>query len=745
MIAAETPTTARGDSGPTDRSGGQLQDTLRLLVIVTLEVGAFAGLMKLGSVSNWRVDWAHFWSWLQYASLEDALAGILRWVALVLTGWLLASSVLYILARLTRVPALIRGTGWLTLPVIRAVVDRAVVVTVAASTVIGSRGAVAWAHPVTDPQPPAVESTAPTLATGVTQQAAERIGGLGAEEQLDHRPAAAPAMATRSDQAAPEAGAALLVELAPAGQWEVRAGDHLWAIAANRVAGASGRDPDEVAAAEVEPYWRSLVDQNRSRLRSGRPGLIYAGERLALPPVLGPRRAPAADLPPTSTPTVAPPGPPPAAGPPSTRATPPAPTSPTVAPPSTVTPLSDAPRPRTRREADDGASTRGTSGWTAGAGLIGATALASWALLEARRRRSRQLRKSRAGQVFPPPDPTLGPITAAVRANADVGGVDRLDAALRHLAGCCLNPRQREGRRHRKLGKLRAVEHVPRNPAPCPQVILRQPNNDIEVFLAEPIEDAVGPWQPRAHGAMWALPHDAALPEDPGPPIPCAALVQLGKCEDDAELYADLEALGTLGLQGAPEAVRQIARALTATVVVSPAAQLCRVLTYGFDPYGLDEQARPRLIAGTSLDALLDEAEATARPVAEAVAQEKAGSSFRLRAVVPEEGWEPAIVIVAGSEHSREEDRRLSALGGQGGRGAAVVKAGSAPRWSLEAAEPIGWWRLNPLGILVQPVGLAGEELRELAAFLADADAQPVEVEVATMVTTPDTASPPPQ
>ena len=206
-MIAETPTTSRrGGRRSPDPSGGQLRDTLRLLLIVGVEVGAFAGLVKLGSVSRWQVDWPHFWSWLQYASLEDAVAGILRWVALVLTGWLLVSSVLYILARLTRVPALIRGTGWLTLPVIRAAVDKAVVVTVAASTVIGSRGAAAWAHPVGDPRPPAVTSVGPAVASGVTTPDADGLLGQSAPEPIDRRPTTPPAMVSSSGNAGAEAG-----------------------------------------------------------------------------------------------------------------------------------------------------------------------------------------------------------------------------------------------------------------------------------------------------------------------------------------------------------------------------------------------------------------------------------------------------------------------------------------------------------------------------------------------------------
>ncbi len=403
-MIADTKTTPTGRrTGSPDPSHGRLQDALRLLLIVGLEVGAFAGLVRLGSVSNWRVDWADFWSWLQYASLEDALAGILRWVALVLTAWLLASSVLYILARLTRVPALIRGTGWLTLPVIRAAVDKAVVVTVAASTVISSRGATAWAQPVAELPRAVAASASPAFETGVAEASADTAGAPPAPppvERLDRPPPAGPGIASSKDHPALEAGAASLVELASAGEWEVRAGDHLWAIAANRVAGATGRQPDDVPAADVAPYWRSLVDENRSRLRSGRPGLIYAGERLSLPPVLGPRPASAPVQPSTSSSPV--PSPPAAA--PGASTAPPTPPSPpglVAGNPSVVAPHAEARGHRARGDAHDTETTSSTPGWTAGAGLIGATALASWALMEARRRRSRRLRQSRADRRFP--------------------------------------------------------------------------------------------------------------------------------------------------------------------------------------------------------------------------------------------------------------------------------------------------------------------------------------------------------
>lgn len=65
----------------------------------------------------------------------------------------------------------------------------------------------------------------------------------------------------------------------------VVAGDHLWAIAAQQVASASGRAPGDLTAADVVTYWVQLCMQNRPQLRSGNPSLIYPGEVIDLPPV----------------------------------------------------------------------------------------------------------------------------------------------------------------------------------------------------------------------------------------------------------------------------------------------------------------------------------------------------------------------------------------------------------------------------------------------------------------------------
>ena len=110
----------------------------------------------------------------------------------------------------------------------------------------------------------------------------------------------------------------------------VERGDHLWAIAAEQLAGQLGHEP---SAAEVEPYWQQLIEVNRDRLAEpANPSLIYAGQVLTVPP------APVVEQPPHPDPGPARPEP----GPPPAETLPPA-TSGTGEPSTTVPSPTSAP------------------------------------------------------------------------------------------------------------------------------------------------------------------------------------------------------------------------------------------------------------------------------------------------------------------------------------------------------------------------------------------------------------------
>jgi uncharacterized membrane protein YgcG len=66
---------------------------------------------------------------------------------------------------------------------------------------------------------------------------------------------------------------------------EVVAGDNLWVIARDHLAGARSGGSGGPTTREVAQYWAKVVEANRDRLRSGDPDLIYPKERIILPPL----------------------------------------------------------------------------------------------------------------------------------------------------------------------------------------------------------------------------------------------------------------------------------------------------------------------------------------------------------------------------------------------------------------------------------------------------------------------------
>ncbi len=260
-------------------------------------------------------------------------------------------------------------------------------------------------------------------------------------------------------------------------------GENLWSIADDALRTPADPNP---ANGEIAPYWLSVIAANSPPIRD--PNLIYPGEQIALPPTPAENAAAEHPAPPfvTSPAVTVPAGhptPPAFAHPP----TPPTPAPPFPAPSTSSPPAHPMGPPAAAHDATAGTD-KGTEfpGWVTSAGLAGATLLATWATIEARRRRSYRLRRARGGAVMPPPDPTIAPTTVAIAANTDLDAVDRLDAALRHLAAIDAGP-----------------------VLPRPQVILRHRSGEIEVFLAQPVEEAIAPWTAWAGSQIWALAPDA--------------------------------------------------------------------------------------------------------------------------------------------------------------------------------------------------------------------------------------------
>src|SRR5829696_1122844 len=155
-----------GRSAPLRRTGS-------LLGLLGLELAAVAGLHWLGRLEGLRIGWDKPVDWLLSSPVQDVLGALLRTVGLVMAYWLLASTLLYLLASLTRLPAAVRAVGWATLPMVRRVADHAVAVTLATSMVGGGTIGVAGPALAADrgrAGPPARKPVAAAQATGSSGQ-----------------------------------------------------------------------------------------------------------------------------------------------------------------------------------------------------------------------------------------------------------------------------------------------------------------------------------------------------------------------------------------------------------------------------------------------------------------------------------------------------------------------------------------------------------------------------------------------
>ena len=199
-------------------------------------------------------------AWLDHRPPVAAAFAGARLVALALAWYLLAATVAGILARASGVATLVRAADAASLPLVRRLVHGAAGLALVTATATGAGAGVAGA--AAQPGPAAVEAM--RLLPGGEAPPPPRM-------RLLPPPAGAASLDAGGTTAAP----------AGAPTWTVQPGDHLWAVAARVLGEAWGREPSD---AEVDPYWRAVVDANRARLRDpGDPDRIFAGQVLEVP------------------------------------------------------------------------------------------------------------------------------------------------------------------------------------------------------------------------------------------------------------------------------------------------------------------------------------------------------------------------------------------------------------------------------------------------------------------------------
>lgn len=219
-------------------------------------VGAGALLLAIGSPAGIVVDWADPLGWIDRNPPELAIAAVARLAGLLLVGWVLATTLVYVTARLAGLDGDV--LGYLSIGPLRRMVDTLL----AANLVIA---AITPAGAAIDPHPPLV-APAP------------------ASEMVDPGYVPVPAGFPDEDVVGGEAPDPAGDALASAGPVTVTVapGDHFWALAERRLSAAWGRCPSD---AEIAPYWVRVVAENRDRIRSGNPDLIFPGELVVLPAI----------------------------------------------------------------------------------------------------------------------------------------------------------------------------------------------------------------------------------------------------------------------------------------------------------------------------------------------------------------------------------------------------------------------------------------------------------------------------
>lgn len=461
---------------------------------------------------------------------------------------------------------------------------------------------------------------------------------------------------------------------------EVAVGDTLWSIA-----------EDTLGDGE---RWGELWELNRGRPQdNGRalsdPDLLTPGWSLLLPgtaeSAVTAVAPPAVTNPPAATtaPSTPTPGPSPAANG-STTSKPP----PDTSPPSVPTPPhgGDAGASGTGQEAGEV-----DQGWTSAAlalaGVAGAVVLATGLTVRVGfLRRRLATRGARTGDAVPVD--RRGTADAVVAA-ADVPLVRW---AGQHLAQLVL-----------RLDR--------RTLTGAPVAVELSDTAGVELLWDTPQPDAPLPWRAADGGWAWRLAYD---PDGPVPadelPAALPALVTVGHREG-RQVMIDLEAYGALTVSGADNQVEAFLRSVAVELAAGQDLADAYVHTVGLDA-GIGCLDR---LNTTTVEDAVRRIDGARRSVTDALAAAHLEGTFAARsgATVPIE----ATVVIAHLPSREDTARLLRAAPARSG--VAVVAAGeetSAPAHLALLGD--GTARLEPLGIVITPVGLPADAANELDELL---------------------------
>ncbi len=198
-------------------------------------------------------------AWVDAQGAAVAAVALLRPIALVLAGYLLATTLLAVGARLVGDARAVAAVERLAPAVVAQLARRAT-------------------------------AGAALLAVATTQAP---VAAATARTEITTRPDPAKGPITMRELPPEAAPNAPPTPTGTAATWTIASGEHLWFVARHTLESTWGRRPTD---REVDPYWRALIERNRDRLPDrDLPDLVVPGLVVELPEVPAPPTFPTAD------------------------------------------------------------------------------------------------------------------------------------------------------------------------------------------------------------------------------------------------------------------------------------------------------------------------------------------------------------------------------------------------------------------------------------------------------------------
>jgi hypothetical protein len=425
-------------------------------------------------------------------------------------------------------------------------------------------------------------------------------------------------------------------------------GDNYWDIARHHHNQATTPTDDDIATETA-----TLMEANVEQLGGRSPAsMLYPGDILTIPnhdlqppfvepPTVEVQVAPTVTPMPTTSPTTLPP---PATTPPPVTTTKPLSTTfTTQASNTTVTPQPSTEASDRRIEQVD---TTAPNPWR---NLAIASLFATGITATIIRLRRRRLAQRKPGHRLTTATATVAATETVMRAEAKPDRITALHHLLAGLPG--------HGKLDGQQPLIRAVQH----------------NDDgVELLWNEPQARPPKPWATTDGGWSWRTP----WPTNPPAAVRVApilpALVPLGKRPDGSELLLDLEAAGSLTIEGTPEHTTAFIRQLVLSLAASPLADNLDLMTIDLAIPGSEHLERIRTTTTETATGWLT---ARTTETAAALAKAKVPSTFAARLLGRHhDEWEPLIVATATTNDHADQLAAVAASGS----GAVVITTASS-------------------------------------------------------------------